>query len=587
MKSSLLVRIAAALFFALLAAPVALAPQEKAAPVKDNTQFQYRTGTNLVLVPVIVTDKQGRHVSGLTAADFELKQDGNLQKIASVDEVSADATPARLTVPPNTFTNQVAAEHPKKLAILTLDLVNNPFVNQADARRGLIAFLEKGASEDTLMALVAFRPDGVYFIHNFTSDSNLLLGAIRRLQAGPTARDLPTNTVQGDLDAESIQLSTILAGAVPYSSAGSAAGQVAVGRAQLAGAAAGLDASRASQNGLVTMECFQVVAQYFNAIPGRKSLIWATTGFSFSLGAMPGEVTGGTTPEEWERTARMLQDANIAVYPVDVAGLLPNSALSTATNISNLTVIQTQSAEGGVAVRSAGLQSAEAGRFLDPTEEKHTTLRAVADMTGGRPYYNLNDLNELFRRAALDSGQYYMLAYPLKEGGKPGWRKLSVKVHRDGVQVHARTGFFYHIVAKEPEAERQAQVRTALASNVDFTGLPITGTWQQVEPAGDKRKVHFVLSLPPGVTAIDADKENHISVDFVVSAVDTMGKEAARIGQRVDRNLPQASASQLQSTGLGYANTLTLPPGSYYVHFVIRDNVRGSIGSVVAPLRVN
>jgi hypothetical protein len=286
---------------------------------------------------------------------------------------------------------------------------------------------------------------------------------------------------------------------------------------------------------------------------------------------------------------RMLQDANIAVYPVDVGGLLPASALSTATNISNMQIIQTQGPEGGVATRSASLGAVEAGRFLDPAEAKHSTMRTVAEMTGGRPYYNLNDLDELFRRVGFDSGQYYMLAYPLKEGGKPGWRKLSVKVPtRNGVQVHSRTGFYYRNLAKEPEAERQAEVRTALVSNVEFTGLPIRGTWQQVEPAGDKRKVHFLLSLAPGVTAIDTEQENHISLDFVVSAVDASGKEAAHVKQKAERNLSPAEASQLQATGLGWGppNTLTLPPGSYEVHFVVRDNVRGSVGSVVTPLKV-
>lgn len=581
MKSTWLTKVAPAVLLVLLAFPVALSPQTNSA--KDNTQYQYRTGVNVVLVPVVVTDKQGRHVPGLTAADFELKQDGSVQKIASVDEISAEATRVpRPTLPPNMFTNQVAAAHPKKLEILTLDLINNPFASQADARRGLLSFLAKGSSEDTLIALVAFRPDGVHFIHNFTSDTALLAAAVRKLQAGPTARDLPTLDVTGDVDAEAIQLATIISGnsTTPPSTPAEA-------RAQLAAAQAQVDASRASQNGLITMECFQVVAQNFSAVPGRKSLVWASVGFNFSLGGMAGEVTGGTSPEVWERTMRMLQDANIAVYPVDVGGLLPTSALSTATNVSNLLVLQTQGPEGGVAARSAAMASVEAGRFLDPVETKHATMRTVADMTGGRPYYNMNDLDELFRRAGLDSGQYYMLAYSLKEGGKPGWRKLSVKVNREGVQVHSRTGFYYRNVAKEPEAARQAEVRTAMVSNVEFTGLPIIGTWQQVEPAGDKRKVHFLLSIPPGVTAIDTGQDNHISIDFVASALDPSGREATRVSQRVERSLPPAGASQLQATGLGYANTLTLPPGSYYVHFVIRDNVRGAVGSVVAPLRVN
>ena len=156
-------------------------------------------------------------------------------------------------------------------------------------------------------------------------------------------------------------------------------------------------------------------------------------------------------------------------------------------------------------------------------------------------------------------------------------------MRREGVQVRARSGFFYRNPLHDPEEARRADENTALRSNVDFTSLPISGTWQQVEPAGDKRKAHFVLSVPPGVIAVDEENENQVSIDFLVVALDASGKESARVSQRLERKLPPPGASQLLSQGLGYANTLILPPGQYSVHFVIRDNLRGAIGSVITP----
>ena len=595
MSSSSWNPINAAALLVLLAVPLASTAQEQP---QNKTPAKYSTGVNLVLVPVVVTDKQGHHVSGLTADDFELKQDGDVQKIASLDEVTAETTRAQRPVfPPNMFTNQVVVERPKKLVIIALDLVNNHFVGQAEATRGLIEFLANGSATDTLVTLLAFQPNGVRFIHDFTGDPAVLIGALRKLRASPSTRDTPTAEprvvvvggadISGeDLNAEAARLASILGGGVSNTE-GDAGTQIEATRAQLGAAGARVDASRESQNGLITLECFQQVAQYFAAVPGRKSLIWASVGFGFSTGSMAGEATKGTTIEEWQRTARMLQDANIAVYPVDVGGLLPTSARLTATDISNIMVIKTNTPEGGVGARSAALQANEAGRFLDPTEEKHTTMRTVADMTGGQAYYNLNDSDELFRRAALESSQYYMLTYTIKDSGKYGWRKLSVKVHRDGTQVRYRNGFYYRNPTRESEASRQAELRSALDSNVNFTSLPIRGTWQQVEQAGDKRKVHFLLQLPPGAAAIDSEQENHVSIDFAVNAVDSSGKEVARISQRLDRKLPPAGADQLQSQGLGYSNALTLAPGRYNVHVVVRDNLRGVIGSVVTPLQVN
>jgi hypothetical protein len=56
--------------------------------------------------------------------------------------------------------------------------------------------------------------------------------------------------------------------------------------------------------------------------------------------------------------------------------------------------------------------------------------------------------------------------------------------------------------------------------------------------------------------------------------------------QRLERTLPPAAVSQVESGGLTYANSLNLPPGDYTVHLVVRDNQSGKIGSVVAQLKV-
>jgi VWFA-related protein len=47
--------------------------------------FSFRTGVELINVTATVTDDQGRFVSGLTAADFEVYEDGKLQSIQQFD----------------------------------------------------------------------------------------------------------------------------------------------------------------------------------------------------------------------------------------------------------------------------------------------------------------------------------------------------------------------------------------------------------------------------------------------------------------------------------------------------------------------
>src|SRR5262249_18184079 len=157
-----------------------------------------------------------------------------------------------------------------------------------------------------------------------------------------------------------------------------------------------VDASRRAQEALITLQDMQQLAQYFGAVPGRKSLIWASTGFPFALGTATTSSTPGTLFDDWERTFRMLTDANIAVYPVDISGLLPGVNANNLQTL-NSTTIRAGGPEGGVAARSGMLEGVSSGQFVDPIIGQQESMRQLADMTGGEAFYNSNDGAELFR----------------------------------------------------------------------------------------------------------------------------------------------------------------------------------------------
>jgi VWFA-related protein len=564
--------------------------------VAQNDAATFVAGTNIVLVPVVVTDKKGNHIGGLKSDDFEVKQDDKEQRITSFEEITSEATPAqRPAISPNTFTNQVIVQRPKKLEIIALDLLNTPLAGRVDARRGLVSFLSKSVDENTLVALLVIHGNGVTMIHNFTSDPSVLITAIKKLDAPVSVQDTPTMNISRDTpvddvtgqplaNLEAAELMAIFEGASDVSSIPGSAGLAAQARGNIAAATARVDASTQSQQGLITLECFQEIARYFAGVPGRKSLIWASTGFNFGLGAMPGELTRGTSPEDWQRTVRLLQDANIAVYPVDVGGL-------TGTSPGSSLVLDmpsgTNTSEGGVMARSAMLEAVSQGRMIEPTQVKHETMRTVADRTGGEAFYNANNIDDLFRRASMDSAQYYMLSFNTKDISKEGWHKISVKVRTEGAQLRYRTGFFVTKDMKNPESASQADELMAISSDLHFTTLPINGQWQQIETAGSNRKAHFSLWLSPAAVNIDTEHENRINVDFLAVAVNRGGQQVGKVSQRLDRKLPPAGVNQIQNNGLTYVNVLAIPPGQYNVHIIVRDNLTGRLGSVIAPLRVD
>lgn len=551
----------------------------------ESPGYKVSVRTNLVLVPVIVTDKQGNHVTGLKAEDFEVKEEGEAQNIVSFDENNAEA--ARVHVPdarPNTFTNELIADHPKKLVIIAMDRINTPFSGDVYANKGMVEFLAKSFDANTLVSLVTLEHNGVRLIHNFTSDPSVLGAAVAKLKTALNAHDARTLNSPGDgseTDLEVAQLVALLNTPAVVNTPADA-------RAQLQATKARVDASRFSQDALITLQCLQQLAQYFGGVPGRKSLIWASASFPFSLGSQPGELTRGPLYDDWERTFHMLDDANVAVYPVDVLGLVPGPSSNNLQAI-NSAAIKAGGPEGGVSARSAQLAQVESGSFVDPSVGRHQTMNFLADTTGGQAFYNANNIADLYRRAADDAGQYYTLGFRARETGKIGWRKLSVKVKRDGIKLRARPGYFFQKSGGDVEAVRQAQEMMAMQSDLSFTSVPIRGQWQQIQPDGNQRKVHFLLSIPAGAATIDTDHNNHISLDFRVWVMDENGSllPDAKLGQRFETNLPADGVAEIQSNGVDYTNSLTLPPGKYKVHFVVRDNLRETLGSLVTPLKVD
>ncbi|MGH9703983.1 MAG: VWA domain-containing protein, partial [Candidatus Acidiferrales bacterium] len=546
------------LAFLLFSAPHRAAAQNPA-PAAPQKPAKLASRSNAVLVPVVVTDKRGNHIRGLTRDEFEIREDGKPQTIQSFEEITANPKPIERAANslPYTFSNQIGDQQAKGLQIIAIDLINTPFAHQADARKALIDFLSKSAAGENLVALVVIDHAGVHLIHNFTADRAVLVSAIQKVQSRLSARDktsldihMSTMDTNSEDDAEAAQLSVILAGAAASDSAPG----IATMAATAAAAQAKMDLAKESQDGGLTLQCLRQVAQYFAAVPGRKSMIWASTGFRLMQNSIPGGFGRGSTPEEWQRTVQSLEDADIAVYPVDVGGFGATARAMTAGPISDTAG---PSGSGNIHARSASLSSFEAGLATDPIQARHDTLRQMAELTGGQALYNSNDLEDLLRRATQDSTQYYLLAYSIGEKEKEGWRKLDVKVHHEGVQVRSRSGFFFSNAAADPESARQADEITALTSSLQFTSLPITATWGKTEPAGASRKIHFTIVIPPGAAEVDTEKENHISLDFLALATNPLGEESGKTTQRLDRKLPAAGATQIESNGITYANTLT------------------------------
>jgi len=566
---------------AVVLRPVRLRAQEQ----PSQPAVTITSHTNLVLVPVVVEDRSGKHLAGLTKDKFEIIESGKSKTVATFEEIKT--TNHRLERAPSqrgVYTNEIKGDSsPKRLTIFALDTVNTPFLDQTYARQQLVKFLANRINSEEPCALISIQGNGIRILHDFTDDPAKLIAALKRasseipalrVSAGVNSTDSPLapGTHQAPDNDQSI---------LDFVN-GTDLGYVIL----------------AQKNAiLATLESFQHVAEAFAGVPGRKSLVWATASFPFGLdpisgtllspsvfhqgtatmsntmsstGALP-ELPGNTQINSgddlkplapvYERTIQMLNDANIALYPVDARGLVTFFPDASTT-------------------RMTGLESFNRALF----ESSRDTMMGFAEMTGGKAFYNRNDLDVAFGKAADDSESYYMLGYYLDKNAKPGWHKLQVKVKESG-HVRARNGFFVTEATRQADTRRM-DVKMALASPLDYTGLPLTVSWTGAQAAGEKKKVGFRVTLLPNAEVVDEADRNHLSLEVVAFARNADGSPADQFGQHLEANLKPENMDAVHKDGVSYSNSLQVGPGEYSVRIVVRDNLTGRIGSVRAPLKV-
>ena len=99
--------------------------------------------------------------------------------------------------------------------------------------------------------------------------------------------------------------------------------------------------------------------------------------------------------------------------------------------------------------------------------------------------------------------------------------------------------------------------------------------------------MQFDLVMPPNFTSVDESDQNHMVVDIAAVARNLKGEVVRDLYRRIDTHLKADGLEQIRHNGMTYRSGLLLPPGEYSVRFVVRDSLINSIGSVVAPIRVN
>lgn len=533
----------------------------------DEGRIKFRSETILIQVPVVVTDKSGNHIHGLNQNDFRVLENGKEQKISTFEEkVSSNAKIAPSPSEPGQFSNlAVSEQQPRTVTVIAIDMVNTPYLDQTIGRRALIKYLADNIDTSQLLALMIITTDGVKVVQGLGGDTEQLVQVLKKVSGElPVDQGTPVGAL-ANAALNSIPGTPVLTPGMSLNQSMAAVqGFVDLGESM----SAQFLQARAIE---ITMSALREIAWSLSGVPGRKALIWATGGFPFVISS-PDVVPGGFLSPLYERTMQALTDGQISVYPVDIRGLFDPTG-------------------GGQASRKHALNADQMNSRMWLKESTIESLEEFADMTGGKAFYNTNDLAGSFKRAADDSSSYYLVGYYLDtKNNHAGWRQLKVKVEKKDTEVRARKGFFVTSATVQPDLTRTSDITAALASPIEGTGVPVTLKWLGVSGEGDKKKASFEIQIPPNGVTLEGADQSHLNFDIAVAAYRDESKDDKPVltqGQTVDTAMTPQQLAMVRAKGITISKNLEIGPGQYSVRLVVRDSSTGKVGSVTAPLTVN
>lgn len=319
---------------------------------------------------------------------------------------------------------------------------------------------------------------------------------------------------------------------------------------------------RGDQEGLMarTFSVLEQIAAANRSERGRKVVLWAGRAFpALDLSDAPDNITE-LVHEATRHTVNMLMDSRVTVYKPDPSPPPPTPAITDSADGTNMsTTIDTVTTPN------------------DPTEG---SFGAFVTQTGGKIFYNRNDVDQEVAEGIADGFTYYALAYsPNTPIDSKEYHNIRV-VMRDP-KLHARTKSGFYKPGDDrfrPESKELAfDLYEAAVSGMNYEGVGLNVDQCQHEADTNVRcMLHVdVASLPFSVTA-NGDRESVLAA--VMVALDAKGKMIAKSGKLFTDRIPANDTRPLNTGHITIPFDGVIPPNTQTVRVVVRSS-SGNIGT--------
>jgi VWFA-related protein len=534
-----------ATMLAALALPLSIGAQTTTTP-----EYTIQTRVPLTIVDVTVADAHGSPVHDLKQSDFTLLEDGHPLTLNSFEEHRNDLpTPALVTTPaqpPDTFTNAPptpASNHP--VNILLLDNLNTPLSNQRILQQRLLTFVDK-LPPHTLVAVFSLSEFHLSVLQQFTSDHELLKAAINNPKI--TGQIPPIEDLWQD------QMNLMQETSDPEEE----------------------ECNHAALRAQDSLAAMKQIARALEGMPGRKNLLWFSGSFPLQMEAHA--TTCYDVTQDVQAADDLLGRAHVIVYPADPRAMdamteqLPHQPA----------VVRRQSVE-------------------------HLTQEAIAEQTGGKAFYNNNDLAAFAAEAVNAGANFYTLTYaPTNQTLDTRFRTIAVKVDQPSLHLVYRPGY-YAVDPASPLPGKAADTRTPMQSALlpgsleptqilfsihaiqspatDSTLPPDNSSSKQMKPPYRR----ITLSYRIDIHGIDFQQslDNNYRANFEYTAVLYNADSDAVLNttsKTINPVLPPAVFYSMLQRGANAQQQIDIPAtGDYVLRIAVHDLTTDHVGAIEIP----
>jgi VWFA-related protein len=517
----------------------------------------FRSGTELVLVNVVVRDKSGAVVRNLSRDDFAVTEDDKLQTITSFDfeelapspadisgaasaaqspspRLPTDAVGAILSAPDKGNATAPAERSPaakvdkrgRRLIVLFFDLSSIQPEELDRAVKAAHDYVEHKLSAADLIAIASFSTS-LQVVQDFTADADALRDAIDGFGSNNAAGF--DNGLTGDVEDTPDTGNAFTADDTEFNI---------------------FNTDR-------RLDALQTLADQLAGIEQKKSVIYFSSGMSQQ---------GQDNQVQLRRTVDRANRANLSIYAADMRGL---QALVPGGDATQGSRRGTSPFSGASTRNQFGSQAAS-----------QDTLTTMAEDTGGRAFFDSNTFGQVFDRVVNDTSAYYVLGYSSTNPARDGrFRRIRVRLKRPDLKLEYRSGYYApRDFAHSTKDDREEQLQDQLTSDLSATDLSAYVSTAYFRLADNRYFVPLSVVVPGYQLPITKTTDkNKATIDVLGLVRDEQRRPVGRIRDTV--RLSTDAADDIRKKTVQYETGFEMPPGRYRVKVVVRENQDGAFGS--------